>query len=497
MIDGLILGFKAAFSLQALMYCMLGVSIGTAIGILPGLGPVATISMLMPLTFGIDPLAGMIMLAGIYYGAQYGGSTTAILVNLPGESSSVVTCLDGYQMARKGEAGYALAIAAVGSFIAGTIATIFIAVLSPTLALLALQFGAPEYFSLMVLGLISSVALAHGDILKSLAMIVVGILLGLVGMDVSSGAQRFTLSFGELNDGLSFVSIAMGMFGIAEIFRNLEDIESTVFINFDMRSVYASLRRLPEIIPAVLRGTAIGTFLGCLPGGGAVLSSFAAYTFEKKISKNPSRFGTGIPEGVASPEAANNAGAQTSFIPMLTLGLPSNPVMALMIGALIIHGIQPGPQVMTNQPVLFWGLIASMWIGNIMLLVINLPLVGLWARLIAVPYRALYPSILVFCCIGVFSVNNSPFDLYVMCVFAFLGYIFNILGCEMAPLILSVILGPMLEEYFRRSLLISRGDMLVFLIRPISAVLLVASFIVLIAIALPSIRKFREKATVE
>jgi putative tricarboxylic transport membrane protein len=434
------------------------------------------------------------MLAGIYYGAQYGGSTTSILVNLPGESSSVVTCLDGYAMARKGMAGYALAVAAVSSFIAGTLATISIAVLAPSLARIALQFGAPEYFSLMVLGLIASVALAHGDLFKSLAMIVLGLLLGLVGTDVSSGAQRFTLAFAELSDGISFVSLAMGMFGIAEIFRNLEDLESRQFVKFDIRSVYASLRRLPAIIPAALRGTVIGAFLGILPGGGAVLSSFAAYTIEKKTSKDPSRFGKGAPEGVAAPEAANNAGAQTSFIPMLTLGIPSNPVMALMIGALIIHGIQPGPKVMTDQPILFWGLIASMWTGNLMLLILNLPLVGFWARLIAVPYGMLYPSILVFCCIGVFSVNNSAFDLFVMCAFGLIGYLFFKLQCEMAPLILAFILGPMLEEYFRRSMLISRGNMAVFLERPISAVLLGAGLLALLAVALPSIRKVRQQA---
>jgi putative tricarboxylic transport membrane protein len=494
MFEGLLLGFSAALSAQSLLYCLIGVAIGTAIGVLPGLGPVATIAMLLPLTFGLSPLVALIMLAGIYYGAQYGGSTTAILVNVPGESSSVVTCLDGYAMARKGEAGYALAVAAVSSFIAGTLATLFIAVLAPTLAKVALQFGAPEYFSLMVLGLIASVALGHGDLLKSLAMILLGLLLGLVGTDVSSGVQRFTASFAELNDGISFVSLAMGLFGLAEIFRSLEDVESLTFVKFEMRSVYASLRRLPEIIPAALRGTAIGAFLGVLPGGGAVLSSFAAYTFEKKSSKHPSEFGKGAPEGIAAPEAANNAGAQTSFIPMLTLGIPSNPVMALMIGALIIHGIQPGPKVMADQPVLFWGLIASMWIGNLMLLVLNLPLVGFWARLIAFPYGMVYPSILVFCCIGVFSVNNSAFDVFVMSVLGLLGYLFYKLECEMAPLILSFILGPMLEEYFQRSMLISKGDMAVFVKRPVSAVLLTASFFALVAVALPALRKVRQQA---
>ena len=488
------IGFAAAFTGINLLYCLAGAFLGTLIGVLPGLGPVATIAMLLPATFGLPPLSALIMLAGIYYGAQYGGSTTAILVNLPGESSSIVTALDGYQMARQGRAGPALAIAAIGSFIAGTFSTFLIALFAPPLADLALRFGPAEYFSLMVMGLVASVVLARGSLLLAIGMIVLGLLLGLVGTDVNSGVPRFTFELPQLADGIGFVIVAMGMFGLGEIIANLEhDDERSVAIK-KVTGLMPTKRDLKRCIAPIVRGTLLGSALGILPGGGAMLASFAAYSVEKKVSKNSAQFGKGAIEGVAAPESANNAGAQTSFIPMLTLGIPSNPVMALMIGAMIIHGITPGPAVMTEQPALFWGLIASMWIGNVMLVVLNLPLIGFWVRLITVPYQFLYPAILVFCAIGVFSLNNAEFDVYLMALFGLLGYVFAKLGCEPAPMLLGYILGPMMEEYLRRAMLLSHGDPLVFIKRPISATMLVIAVLAMIVVLLPAIRSKREEA---
>jgi putative tricarboxylic transport membrane protein len=495
MISDIWLGFETALTLWNFVYCMTGVLLGTAIGVLPGLGPVATIAMLLPVTFGLPPVSALIMLSGIYYGAQYGGSTTAILVNLPGESSSVVTALDGYQMARQGNAGKALATAAIGSFFAGTMATVFLAVFAPPLADFALQFGPAEYFSLMVLGLVASVILAHGSLLHAFGMIALGLLLGLIGTDVNSGATRYTLGLPGLVDGIGFVVVAMGVFGLGEIIRNLEDETTRSIAQKSVTGLMPSWADIKLIAPPILRGTMLGSLLGILPGGGAMLASFAAYTLEKKVSKTPERFGKGTIEGVAGPESANNAGAQTSFIPMLTLGIPSNPVMALMIGALIMQGIQPGPAVMTEQPVLFWGLIASMWIGNVFLLVLNLPLIGLWVRMISVPYHFLYPVILVFCAIGVFSLNNATFDIYLMAIFGLLGYMFRALDCEPAPMLLGFILGPMMEEYLRRALLLSKGSASVFLSRPISAALLILALGMLITtLFAPSIRRKRKEA---
>ncbi len=471
LLDNLALGFSVALSFQNIFYCFAGVLLGTLIGVLPGLGPIATIAMLLPITFGLPPVSALIMLAGIYYGAQYGGSTTAILINLPGESSSVVTAIDGHQMAKQGRAGAALATAALGSFFAGTVATFLLAVFSPPLAELALQFGPAEYFSLMVLGLIASVTLASGSVVKALAMIVLGLMLGLSGQDIYTGVPRFTFDLPELADGLDFVALAMGMFGISEIIRNLEDEHQRLLVAAKVKGLMLTKEDFRSIIGPVLRGTGIGSILGILPGGGAMLSSFAAYSIEKKISRTPQRFGRGAIEGVAGPESANNAGAQTSFIPMLTLGIPSNPVMALMIGALIIQGITPGPNVVTDKPDLFWGVIASMWIGNFMLVLLNLPLIGIWVRLLTVPYHVLFPAIVAFCCIGVYSVNNNNFDVYAMAFFGILGYVLVKLDCEPAPLLLGFVIGPMLEEHLRRAMLISRGDPSVFLTRPISAVL--------------------------
>jgi TctA family transporter len=493
-LDNLALGMSTALSFTNLLYCLVGVLFGTLVGVLPGLGPVATIAMLLPATFGLPPVSALIMLSGIYYGAQYGGSTTAILVNLPGESSSVVTALDGYKMALKGQAGKALATAALASFFAGTVSTVILALFAPPLAALALKFGPAEYFSLMVMGLVASVVLAHGSLLKAIGMVLLGLLLGLVGTDVNSGIPRYTFDTPELADGINFVIVAMGVFGVGEIIRNLETESSRSLVASKVTGLWPNKEDFKRIAAPTIRGTLLGSALGILPGGGAMLASFAAYSLEKKVSKNAKEFGHGAIEGVAAPEAANNAGAQTSFIPMLTLGIPSNPVMALMIGALIIQGIQPGPAIMTEQPALFWGIIASMWIGNLFLVILNLPLVGLWAKLITVPYQLLYPAILVFCSIGVFSLNNSIYDVYLMAGFGLVGYILLKLDCEPAPMLLGFIIGPMLEEYMRRALLLSRGDYSVFVTRPISGVMLFVAVAALVVVLLPSVRSKREEA---
>ena len=488
------LGFQAALTPWNLLYCAIGVFVGTLIGVLPGLGPVATIAMLLPATFALPPVSALIMLAGIYYGAQYGGSTTAILVNLPGETSSVVTALDGYVMAKQGRAGVALTTAAVGSFVAGTLATVVIALAAPPLANLALRFGPAEYFSLMVLGLVASIVLASGSLLKAIGMILVGLLLGLVGTDVTSGTQRYTFGVPELFDGIGFVAVAMGLFGLGEIVVNLEREGRGALLINRIVSLWPTREDWKRMVAPIARGTVLGSFLGILPGGGAMLASFAAYSLEKKVSRHAREFGHGAIEGVAGPESANNAGAQTSFIPMLTLGIPSNPVMALMVGAMIIQGIQPGPSVMTEQPALFWGVVASMWIGNFFLVVLNLPMIGLWVRLVTVPYRLLYPAILVFCGIGVFSLNNAEFDVYVMAVFGLLGYVFAKLECEPAPMLLGFILGPMMEEYLRRAMLLSRGDPLVLFQRPISAAILAVAAVALLVVVSPAIQSKRNEA---
>jgi len=491
----LALGFATAGSLDNLLYCFIGVLLGTLIGVLPGIGPLATIAMLLPATYKMsDPTSALIMLAGIYYGAQYGGSTTAILVNLPGESSSVVTVLDGYQMARKGRAGAALSIAAIASFFAGTVATFLLAAFAPPLAEVAFKFGPAEYFSLMVLGLIAAVVLANGSIWKALAMVVLGLLMGMIGTDVNSGVARFSFDVPELSDGIEFAVVAMGMFGFAEIITNLEQRENREVFTSKVGRLLPTMAEFKRSIGPILRGTSLGSLLGILPGGGAVLSSFATYAMEKKLSKHPEEFGKGAIEGVAGPEAANNAGAQTSFIPMLTLGIPTTPVLALMVAAMMIHNIQPGPQVMTSNPSLFWGLIVSMWIGNLMLVILNLPLIGIWIKLLTVPYRVLFPAILLFCCIGSYSLNNNVFDVFMTIPFAILGYIFKKLECEPAPLLLGFVLGKLMEEYLRRAMTISRGDWSVFVTRPLSASLLAVAAIMLVIVFLPAIAKKREEA---
>ncbi|GGO23368.1 hypothetical protein GCM10010991_00640 [Gemmobacter aquaticus] len=497
LISNLGLGFATAASPENLLFCLIGVILGTLIGVLPGIGATATIAMLLPITFQLEPVSSLIMLAGIYYGAQYGGSTTAILINMPGESSSAVTAIDGYQMARRGKAGTALAVAALGSFFAGTVATLLVALFAPPLTVIALKFGAAEYFSLMVLGLVSAIALAHGSILKALAMVVLGLLLGLVGTDIYTGTPRFTLGITEYADGLNFVALAVGVFGIAEILRNLEGEQDRTVLGTNLGGLFPTREDLKQMVAPMVRGTALGSILGILPGGGAVLASFASYTMEKRLSDRPQDFGQGAIAGVAGPESANNAGAQTSFIPLLTLGIPANPVMALMVGAMIIQGIVPGPNVATEQPALFWGIIASMWIGNLMLVVLNLPLIGLWVRLLKVPYHVLFPIIMAFCSIGVYSVNSNVYDLFAVAFFGLLGYALIKLRCEPAPLLLGFVLGPMLEENLRRAMILGRGDPSIFVTRPISAVLLALTVGVLVVVLLPSIRKKRDEVFVE
>ncbi|HEU4621341.1 MAG TPA: tripartite tricarboxylate transporter permease [Burkholderiaceae bacterium] len=488
------LGFATALTFQNLFYCFVGVLLGTLIGVLPGIGPIATIAMLLPITYVLPPIAALIMLAGIYYGAQYGGSTTAILVNLPGESSSVVTAIDGYQMARQGRAGPALATAALGSFFAGTVATLILAAFAPPLAEIAFKFGPAEYFSLMVLGLVGAVVLASGSLPKALAMIVLGLILGLIGTDVNSGLPRYTFDIPELSDGIGFAIVAMGLFGFAEIITNLEHKEHRETFTDKVSHLWPTKDDFKKATPAVLRGTALGSFLGILPGGGALLASFASYTLEKKLAKDGSKFGKGDIRGVAAPESANNAGAQTSFIPMLTLGIPPNAVMALMVGAMTIHNIQPGPQVMTSNPALFWGLIASMWIGNFMLVVLNLPMIGLWIKLLTVPYRLLYPAILLFCSIGVYSLNNNVFDVMLTILFGIAGYVFAKLRCEAAPLLLGFVLGPLMEENLRRALLLSRGEWNTFITRPLSLTLLLMAAALIVIVLLPVVKAKREEA---
>ncbi len=488
------LGFAVAATPLNLMYCFLGALLGTMVGVLPGIGPVTTVALLLPISFTLEPVSAMIMLAGIYYGAQYGGSTTAILIRIPGEASSVVTTIDGYRMSQQGRAGPALGIAALSSFFAGSVATLLICFAAPPMATLALQFGPAEYFSLMVCGLVGSVVLARGSVVKAIAMVVLGLLLGLAGNDVNSAVRRFTFGFSGLADGIEFVALSMAMYGIAEVAYNLERKTAALQAEGRIGRVWPSTADMRKCLPTTIRGTFIGSILGVLPGGGALLAAFAAYTIEKKVAAKPRTFGDGDIRGVAAPESANNAGAQTSFVPMLTLGIPSNPTMALMIGALMVHGIAPGPRVMTDRPDLFWGLIASMWIGNLMLVILNLPLVGIWVRLVQIPYRLLFPAIVAFCCVGAYAINQNVADLYVMAAITVLGYLCLKLDCEPAPLILGFVLGPLMEENLRRTMLISRGDATVFLTEPLSFVFLLVAAALLVVLMLPGARRTRETA---
>jgi putative tricarboxylic transport membrane protein len=486
-------GIETALRPENLLFCFIGVALGTAVGVLPGIGPTATIALLLPVTFEFEAVTALIMLAGIYYGAQYGGSTTAILVNLPGESSAAVTAIDGYEMARRGRAGPALATAAIGSFIAGTVGTLVLVLFAPPLARVALEFGAPEYFSLVVLGLIASTALARGSMVKALAMIALGVLLGTVGQDIYTGQPRFTFGVRELYDGINFVSVAVGMFGIAEILRNLEDEKTRTVMVKKVENVWLTRADLRTIAAPIARGTTLGSVLGILPGAGHVLASFGSYSLEKRLSKRPREFGNGAIEGVAGPESANNAAAQTSFIPLLTLGLPAHPVMALMLGAFIIHGITPGPNVLTDEPALFWGLIVSMWVGNLFLVLLNVPLIGVWVKLLTIPYRVLFPAIIAFACIGTYSLGLNRYHVYAIAFFGIVGYFLLKVGCEPAPLLLGFVLGPLLEEHLRRAMIISRGDPSIFFTRPISLALLIGAAIALVAAVLPGIREKREE----
>jgi putative tricarboxylic transport membrane protein len=490
--DNLALGLETAIRLENLLYCFIGVVLGTAVGVLPGIGPTATIGLLLPITFGLEPVSALIMLAGIYYGAQYGGSTTAILINLPGESSAAVTAIDGHEMARNGRAGPALAAAAIGSFVAGSVATIVVVLFAPPLARVGLTFGSAEFFSLVILGLIASITLARGSTIKALAMIVLGLLLGTVGQDLASGTPRFTFGVRELYDGINFVSVAVGVFGIAEILRNLEDETTRKLVTKTISGLWPSREDLRRITAPIARGTVLGSALGILPGAGHVLASFGAYALEKRLSRRKQEFGHGAIEAVASPESANNAAAQTSFIPLLTLGLPAHPVMALLIGAFVIHGITPGSSVIDREPDLFWGLIVSMWIGNLFLVLLNLPLIGIWVRMLTIPYRLLYPAIIAFAAIGTYSIGLSAWDVFAIAFFGLLGYGLIKLGCEPAPLLLGFVLGPLLERHLRRALDLSRGDPMTFLERPVSAVFLALAVGAILIAVLPAIRRRRE-----
>ena len=489
MFESLALGFAVALSVENLVYCFAGVALGTLIGVLPGITPLVAIGMLFPLTFTLPPIPSLIMLAGIYYGAQYGGSTTAILVNLPGETASAVTCIDGYQMARQGRAGPALAIAALASFFAGCVGTLLIALVGPPLGEWALKFGSWEYCALMLMGLVASAVLAHGDGVKGLAMVALGLLLGVVGTDVNSGQVRFAFDVPELVDGIGFTALAVGLFAVAEIASNLESHEPREVFTDKIRNVMPSRHDLADSTWPAMRGTAVGAAFGVLPGTGPALSSFAAYMLEKKLAVSPERFGAGAIEGVAAPEAANNAAAQTGFIPTLTLGIPGSAVMTLMVGAMMMHGFAPGPQAMAEKPELFWGIVASMWLGNLMLVVLNLPLIGVWVRLLRVPYRWLFPSIVMFCCIGNYSVSNNPVDVYLCAALGLLGYVLAKLECEPAPLLLGYVLGPLFEEHLRRAMLLGRGDFMLFFTRPISFAFMLGTALVLLVMVWPALRK--------
>jgi putative tricarboxylic transport membrane protein len=497
LLGNLDLGFAVALTGENLLYCLIGVLLGTLVGVLPGIGPATTIAILLPMTFDLPAVGALIMLAGIYYGAQYGGSTTAILVNMPGESSGIITAIDGHQMAKQGRAGVALSIAAIGSLFAGTVSTIFIAGTASTLSDLGLMFGPAENVALMVLAVVAVIVMSRGSVLNAFAMVFIGLALGLIGTDVETSKPRFTFGISELQDGIDFIPLAMGLFGISEILRTLEVPEQKDFLRGKLHGLWPKWADLKQSALPILRGTGVGTLMGILPGGGTLIASFSSYMLEKRISKTPERFGNGAIEGLAGPESANNAAAQTSFIPMLTLGMPSGAVTALMIGAMTIHGISPGPQVVTQRPELFWGLVCSMWIGNAMLLVINLPLIGIWVSILKIPYRRLVPAIILFCCIGAYSVNNSSFDVLVLFVAGIFGYVLSRLDCEPTPLLLSFIIGPMLEENFRRAMLVSHGSAATFFEKPISLTLLIASVLLIAAVLVPSIRKKREVVFVE
>jgi putative tricarboxylic transport membrane protein len=492
-LDNLAHGFHVAFQFNHLLFCAIGVLVGTLVGVLPGIGPTGAMALLLPATFKADPTSSLIMLAGIYYGAQYGGSTTSILVNIPGEASSVVTCMDGYQMARQGRAGPALGIAAWGSFIAGTFSIVGLMLVAAPLASAALSFGAPEYFALICAALMILTYLAQGSVLKALMMALVGLLLGNIGVDMFTGLPRFTFGIDDLTDGIGVGPMAMGLFGVAEILSNIEQTVQTEIFKGKISHLYPSLKDWVESKWAIVRGSIIGFFLGVLPGGGAVVSSFISYAVEKKVSKHPENFGKGAIEGVAGPESANNGATGGSLIPLLSLGLPANVAMAMLFSALVVHGIRPGPFFINSHPDIFWGLVASMYVGNGLLLILNLPLIGMWVQVLKIPYKILLPIILLFCVIGAYSINGTTFDLYVMIVFGVLGYLTRKFGYEMAPLVLAYVLGPQLETALRQSLLMSRGSFLIFFTRPISGVIMGFAFLLLLSNLFPYFKKQRKK----
>ncbi len=480
-IDFITMGFKVSMQPENLLFCFIGALLGTLIGVLPGIGPVGTISILLPITVKITPVGAIIMLAGVYYGAQYGGSITSILLNIPGEATSVVTCLDGYQMARKGRAGAALGISAIGSFIAGTISLVGLTLLAHPFANLALKFGPPEYFSMMVLALVVLSYLARGSIIKAMIMALAGLFLSYVGIDIVSGEPRFTFGILNLSDGIDLVPVIMGLFGISEVLVNIEQKSERDILKTKIKNILPTLEDWARTKWSIIRGTVLGFFLGILPGAGPIVSTFISYSIEKRISKHPEDFGTGMIEGVAGPESANNASAQGAFIPLFTLGIPPNVTMAILFGALIIHGLQPGPLLVKEHPDFFWGVVISMYVGNIMLLVLNLPLIPLWVQVLKVPYPILFPLIVLFCLIGAFSLNNSVFDVVVMILFGIVGYFMRKFSYEGAPLIMAFVLGPLLEQNLRRSLIISGGSLSIFFTQPISAITLTFSALLLLS----------------
>jgi putative tricarboxylic transport membrane protein len=496
-IAGIISGFQVVFQISNLFYCFVGVFVGTLVGVLPGIGPVGALAMLLPTTYGMAPVSAIIMFAGIYYGAAYGGSTTSILVNIPGEASSVVTCIDGYQMARKGRAGAALGISAFGSFIGGTFSIIALMLLVFPLAKAAVMFGPPEYFGLICMAMTILIYLAHGSLVKAVMMVIVGLLMSTVGVDLITGAQRFTFRSDTLQDGLGLVPVAMGVFGIAEVLTNIESVVSRTVLKTRIRNLLPNREEWKRSIGPIMRGSVLGFPLGILPGGGAIIASFLSYGVEKRISKHPEEFGKGAIEGVAGPETANNAGAGGAFVPLLALGIPSNLVTAILLGALMIHGITPGPKMMAQHPEIFWGVIASMYLGNIMLLVLNLPLIGLWVKVLKIPYRILMPLILLFCLIGVYSINSNIVELIVMVVFGIVGYMLRKLKYEEAPMVLAFVLGPLLEMSFRQSLIMSSGSFLIFVQKPISAIALAIAALLLISSAFSFYHKAKEKIPIE
>lgn len=489
----LTLGFETAFSWSNLLYCVIGVVLGTLVGVLPGLGSITAISMLLPFTFGLDPLGALIMLSGIFYGALYGGSTASILLNLPGTPSSAVVALDGYPLARQGRAGMPLFMTSVASFVGGCSALFLVGAAAPFIVSVALQFGPPEYFAMMLLGLIAASAMAADSLLRAIGMVVIGLLLGLIGTDIVSGAMRFTFNIPILADGISFIVVAMALFGLTEVMTNLEPHakRSVVHSRLGWRDLLPTRDEARRSVGAMLRGTGLGSILGALPGAGPTIASFMAYTLEKRVAREPERFGRGAIEGVVAPESANNAAAQTGYIPTLTLGIPGDAVTALLLGTLIVHGIQPGPTVITNHPQLFWGLIASMWIGNVLLMIINVPFIKVWVKILSIPYRLLFPTIVIFLCIGVYSVANSTFQIYILAALGVAGYVLSKLDCPASPLLLGLILGPMMEENLRRSLLLSRGDPMVLVSTPISAGIMTACTALLALTIYTEIRRRR------